>query len=304
MIRKALLEDAAQITEAAREVAREPGLLCSHPLEIDEELVKQTISSPKNIYLVAQEENTIVGHAFLAPLPLRSICHVAQATICVHKGYQKRGVGTKLLEALIALARESSTIEKIELNVRASNKRAIRLYKKMGFHQEGKLRNRVKVDGEYFDDILMALSVRSLTKEMQYASTPAQIRQCYELIKQLRPHFPCEEAFLAQVQRQISQGYQLVYIQEDGKIEAAIGFRIAEFLAWGKTLYIDDLIANSVNRGNGLGRELLQWVIEKAKQSGCAQIHLDSGFQRHEAHKLYLHQGFKIIAHHFALHEL
>jgi 2-iminoacetate synthase ThiH len=47
--------------------------------------------------------------------------------------------------------------------------------------------------------------------------------------------------------------------------------------------------------------EEIKWTIAQAKQSGCDQVHLDSGPQRHEAHRLYLNQGFKIIGYHFAL---
>ena len=79
------------------------------------------------------------------------------------------------------------------------------------------------------------------------------------------------------------------------------GFRFLEFLAWGKVLYIDDLITNSEVRKNGHGGKLLKWIIEQAKQMNCDQVHLDSGPQRHDAHRLYLNHGFKIIGHHFAL---
>lgn len=70
------------------------------------------------------------------------------------------------MERLIAWARQSDEIEKIELNVRVSNARAIALYKKMGFHEEGRLEKRIKVGGRYIDDILMALFVDFLWIEV------------------------------------------------------------------------------------------------------------------------------------------
>ena len=51
----------------------------------------------------------------------------------------------------------------------------------------------------------------------------------------------------------------------------------------------------------GSGRKLLKWIIEEGKKAKCDQVHLDSGPQRHDAHRLYLNQGFKIIGYHFAL---
>jgi ribosomal protein S18 acetylase RimI-like enzyme len=164
-IRKALLEDALTIVKAEKEIAKTPGYFCSKPSELDEQYVNRTIKflneSGKGIYLVAESNGEIVGHVFLESLNLKSICHVAQLSICVHQGWQDKGIGTALMEYLIAWAKQSASIEKIELNVRASNSRAIALYKKMGFMEEGLLKNRIKVnENHYIDDILMALSVK------------------------------------------------------------------------------------------------------------------------------------------------
>lgn len=50
-----------------------------------------------------------------------------------------------------------SSPEKIELLVRATNARAIHLYSKLGFIEEGRFRNRVRLpDDEFVDDIAMA----------------------------------------------------------------------------------------------------------------------------------------------------
>jgi len=163
-IRKAKVEDAHAILTAEQKIAETPGYFCSQPNELSEENVIKTITtlgeSEKGVYLVAEREGKIIGHAFLEPLHLKSICHVAQLSIGVHHGWQEKGVGTALMQQIIDWAENSAMIEKIELNVRASNGRAIALYKKMGFIEEGRLKNRVKIDqSHYIDDILMALSV-------------------------------------------------------------------------------------------------------------------------------------------------
>jgi GNAT superfamily N-acetyltransferase len=110
-----------------------------------------------------------------------------------------------------------------------------------------------------------------------------------------------EQAFVSQVQRQIQEGYHLAYIQDGGQIKALAGFRFLEFLAWGKVIYIDDLVSDAATRKSGYGSTILKWVIKEAKKAKCDQVHLDSGPQRHDAHRLYLNHGFKIIGHHFAL---
>ncbi len=137
--------------------------------------------------------------------------------------------------------------------------------------------------------------------EIQMATNNAQIRSCYKVMRQLRPHLTEEQAFVEQVQRQLAAGYHLVYCQDRDEVKALAGFRFLEFFAWGKVLYIDDLVTDFASRKNGYGRKLLKWVIERGRTTKCDQIHLDSGHQRHDAHKLYLNHEFKIIDHHFAL---
>ncbi len=160
LIRQATAEDALQLVEAEKEIAQEAGYFCSQPSELNERDTRQTIESSQGIYLVAEKKGSLVGHAFLEVLGLKSLCHVAQLNIVVHKGYQGHGIGTLLMKELIKWAKQSETVEKIELSVRTCNLRAIALYKKMGFYEEGCLKRRVKVGNSYFDDILMALHIK------------------------------------------------------------------------------------------------------------------------------------------------
>jgi len=138
------------------------------------------------------------------------------------------------------------------------------------------------------------------TTTIQLAITDEQIRSCFLVMQQLRPHIVEEAAFVDQIQRQFKEGYHLAYLEEKSKVRAVTGFRILEFLAWGKVLYIDDLVSDAATRKNGHGTKLLKWVLGRAKEAKCDQVHLDSGPQRHDAHRLYLNHGFKIIGYHFA----
>ncbi len=37
------------------------------------------------------------------------------------------------------------------------------------------------------------------------------------------------------------------------------------------------------------------------REQGCNAVHLDSGYQRHAAYRLYLNKGFVLSSHHLAL---
>lgn len=138
------------------------------------------------------------------------------------------------------------------------------------------------------------------TMPVRPAESKEDVRKCFAVMKQLRPHLG-EEAFVNQVRRQMEgHGYSLVYIEENGEVKAAAGYRVAEFLAWGKILYVDDLITGEADRGKGFGGTLMQWLHERAKESGCSELHLDSGVHRFGAHRLYIKGGMDISSHHFS----
>ena len=69
----------------------------------------------------------------------------------------------------------------------------------------------------------------------------------------------------------------------------------------GLVLYVDDLVTDHTERSKGHGEALLHWLIAYARDQGWAAFELDSGVQRHDAHRFYLRHRLRISAHHFAL---
>lgn len=117
---------------------------------------------------------------------------------------------------------------------------------------------------------------------------------------QLRTHLGQAE-FLPKVRQQQAGGYELAYLEKDGEILAAAGFRVIDNLASGRMLYVDDLVTENARRSEGHGRALLDWLIERAKTENCQFLELDSGVQRFDAHRFYLTQRMVISSHHFRL---
>jgi len=70
-------------------------------------------------------------------------------------GHRGRGIGRLLLQSTVERARESG-LEKIELEVFASNTPAIGLYRSFGFRDEGRRSRARLVDGAYDDVLQMA----------------------------------------------------------------------------------------------------------------------------------------------------
>jgi len=162
-IRNATTADASTIANGEHATATTPGLLNALPGEIPESdfvnKIAELSDKREGLYIVADDAEKISGHLLLDPMPLASNSHICSLTIVVYPGNQNQGVGRLLMQHALDWAIASSEIEKIELTVRASNKRALGLYRSMGFVEEGRIRNRVKVDGKYHDDIAMSLFV-------------------------------------------------------------------------------------------------------------------------------------------------
>lgn len=132
------------------------------------------------------------------------------------------------------------------------------------------------------------------------AAGDEEIRDCYPVMSELRPHVAAEE-FVPRVRRQMEDGgYKLAYL-DDGGVKAVAGFRIYECLAWGRFMYVDDLVSKDGERSKGYGGLLFDWLVEHARREGCEQFHLDSGVQRFAAHRFYLTKRMAIDAHHFGL---
>ena len=127
-----------------------------------------------------------------------------------------------------------------------------------------------------------------------------EFQHCYPVVAQLRPHLS-EAEFLKRVETQMPEGYRIAFVEHEGRPVCIAGFRIMQSLAWGKFLYVDDLVADERERSKGFGQELMAWLVQHAKGAGCDELHLDSGVQRFGAHRFYLASGMDITCHHFAM---
>lgn len=78
------------------------------------------------------------------------VCHIGHLVgMMVHSELQGGGIGRRLLEAGIAVARSVDGMEMLTLTVTASNAAAVRLYESAGFMRFGTLPHAIQVDGRY-----------------------------------------------------------------------------------------------------------------------------------------------------------
>ena len=133
----------------------------------------------------------------------------------------------------------------------------------------------------------------------QLVDSQTNLVSIVSVLRQLRPQFSADE-LTEKITKLQAQGYQLAYAGIGNDVYCVAGFVIGEKLAWGKYLYIDDLVTDEKFRSTGAGTALLSWLKNYARDNQCEQLHLDSGVQRFAAHRFYLREGFNIASHHFS----
>lgn len=136
---------------------------------------------------------------------------------------------------------------------------------------------------------------------IKIAGTDKEIEDCFAVMTELRPHIAHAD-FVPTVKRLMAQtNFRMVYLEDEGVVKAVGGFRIAEWLAGGKYLEIEDLATRDGERSRGCGGKLFDWLVAHAKKNGCDQLRLVSHVRRFGAHRFYLGKRMIIEAHYFSM---
>ena len=135
--------------------------------------------------------------------------------------------------------------------------------------------------------------------KIDLAESDEDILACFQVMRHLRGDLSDATTFLRRVRSQQRSGYHLAVVREDREPLAVAGFRLGENLAWGRFLYVDDLVTLPEARSRGYGAALLTWLAEFGRAQGAEQFHLDSGMQRVDAHRFYDREGFERSSFHF-----
>lgn len=98
--------------------------------------IEKEMTNPVATYFVAEQDQEIIGYGGLWLMADEAeIINIAVSPTC-----QGKGIGSQLLEALLNTAKSCDAIQ-VFLEVRASNKPALSLYKKHGFKEIGRRKN-------------------------------------------------------------------------------------------------------------------------------------------------------------------
>lgn len=117
------------------------------------------VKKGRSIAYVLLDGERIVGFGHLDRFLKKEKRHVVRLGIVLHQKYQSKGLGKELLDYMVDQATKMG-IEKIWLATYADNRRALELYRSLGFVTEGVFRKEEKIGDHYRDIISMALFLK------------------------------------------------------------------------------------------------------------------------------------------------
>jgi RimJ/RimL family protein N-acetyltransferase len=158
-IRTATVDDAEALRGYATKLfaERPPGIFERPAPTVDDEIafIRSHLEPAGAELFIAEDDGRIVGNLGVTPGGLPQEAHVGTVGVSVDSDYRGHGIATAMFEALFAWA-PGAGISRLQLYSFANNPRAAALYRRLGFEDEGLLREAVLVDGEFVDVLLLA----------------------------------------------------------------------------------------------------------------------------------------------------
>ena len=153
----ALLDFIKNLTaEKDIDIPLEPGEF-NLSLEDEISILNNYREAENSIFFIADYLGQIIGSLNITGGKRKALQHTADLGISVAADWRGKGVGRSLMEYGINWAKHNPVLKRVELQVYARNQKAIHLYKKFGFVQEGRRKGQIYQNGEYLDDLIMAL---------------------------------------------------------------------------------------------------------------------------------------------------
>lgn len=152
---KAYLADSEYIPQSPEEFTM--------TLEQEENWIQSFLEKDNSLLIVAEFEGRIIGNIDISGHHRSMMQHTAVIGMGILSDWRNSGLGTQLMQHGIRWAKENSILELLWLQVYTENQMAIALYKKMGFLENGIIKNFFNHSTRYYDNLTMSLSVKQNT---------------------------------------------------------------------------------------------------------------------------------------------
>lgn len=108
-------------------------------------------------YFAIEQENGHVGNCGLKDINTDGRSRHAELWIYVAPEHQRQGIGEKATRELLSVAFRELKLHRVFLYALESNRRAIALYRKLGFKEEGKFRDHIFLNGTFYNAVYLGI---------------------------------------------------------------------------------------------------------------------------------------------------
>jgi RimJ/RimL family protein N-acetyltransferase len=164
-LREAIKGDGPELVTYLHKIGGESDFLSFGPGELsisvsdEEAMLEDSRKATNKIIVLAVVENRVVGCLHFEGGARTRIHHTGEFGVSVLKDYWDQGIGTAMVQELIQWAKATGVIRKLNLRVRSDNDRAVSVYEKIGFIQEGLITREFIISGQFYDFIYMGLNI-------------------------------------------------------------------------------------------------------------------------------------------------
>lgn len=135
---------------------------------------------------------------------------------------------------------------------------------------------------------------------------PATITDLPEIVRMLADDFlgrqreryedPLPDSYLKAFREiEADPNNQLIVAERDGEVIGMMQLTFTPSISFqgGKRATVESVRVDEKYRGQGIGREMMLWTIERARSEGCISLQLTTNAEREDAHRFYKNLGFK-----------
>jgi ribosomal protein S18 acetylase RimI-like enzyme len=165
VIRTAREDDQKDLTATIREVAEEGNYFeaetVADVLDHEEVLIRHNEVRSRLFFVACVgDDDEVAGWVHLDLPETEFLSHTAVLTVGCRDDYRGHGIGSALLERGMEWAREHG-FEKLYNSIPETNERAVSFLEAHGWETEAVRSNHYKIDGEYVDEVMMAVDLTS-----------------------------------------------------------------------------------------------------------------------------------------------
>ena len=129
-------------------------------IQQEEDWINSFIQKENSLLLIAEYESEIIGNIDITGSSRVIMQHTGVIGMGMLTEWRNSGLGTQLMKHSINWAKENPILELLWLQVYCENELGVSLYRKMNFKENGIIKNYFKLNGKYYDNLTMSLSLK------------------------------------------------------------------------------------------------------------------------------------------------